>query len=102
MSINIEVGRQDHLHSGYGYGRSRTIPTATPHDEASDGQPARQSVAVTISLAGRALAAERARTERADGTREDRINAIKAAVTSGTYDVSSHALATTLVKNFAQ
>lgn len=100
MSINIEVGGQDHLRSGYDYGRSRGVPAATPRDNAA--APARQNDAVTISPVGRALAAERARAERADGTREDRINAIKAAVTSGTYDVSSHALATTLVKNFAQ
>ena len=101
MSINIAVGGQDHLRAGHGYERSRTVPTTTPRDDAS-AAPARQSDAVTISLAGRALAAERARAERANGTREDRINALKAAVTSGTYDVSSRTLATTLVKNFAQ
>lgn len=102
MSINsIEVSGQDHLRSGYGYGQSR-VPTPTPRDSADDGTAARRSDTVTISPAGRALAAERARAERADGTRDARINAIKAAVASGAYDVSSRTLATTLVKNFAQ
>lgn len=103
MSINsIEVSGQDRLRSGVGYERSRAVTNPITGADATSVAPARQSDVVTISASGRALAAERARVERADGTREARINALKAAVTSGAYDVSSRALATTLVKNFAQ
>jgi flagellar biosynthesis anti-sigma factor FlgM len=66
------------------------------------GSVTRQPDAVSISDAGRALASARAKTEGTAATREARISQIKAAVSAGTYDVSSRTLANTLVRNYAQ
>lgn len=109
--MSATVSSHDQVRSAYSYARPRALdaaaiqpadPTQAAAVEATRTARTSAGATVTISPLGRALAAERARAERTAGTRDARIEALKSAVEAGTYAVSPRALATTLVKNFAQ
>jgi negative regulator of flagellin synthesis FlgM len=59
----------------------------------------RQPDGVSISDSGRAMASARTVVSAVPDTREDRINALKAAVADGTYSVDSRRLATAMVRS---
>jgi flagellar biosynthesis anti-sigma factor FlgM len=97
MSIS-QVNGQERLRSTMALAALRSN---SANASAATASVTRQPDAVSISDAGRSLASARTRGQ-VDPTRDARIAEIKAAVTNGTYNVSSHTLATTLVKNYAQ
>ena len=86
--------------------RANMAAAALRHTAASQAaEPSlltRQPDAVSISDQGRALASGQSTDAGAAAAREERVNALKAAVASGTYRVDSRTLANTLVKNYAQ
>jgi negative regulator of flagellin synthesis FlgM len=64
---------------------------------ASPGAPARQPDVVSISDSGRSVAAARKAVAAAPDVREERVNALKAAIADGSYSVDSRTLAAKLL-----
>ena len=61
----------------------------------------RQPDAVSISAAGRAMAAARNTAGETAETRDAKVNALKTAIANGTYSVDSERLARSMVTKFA-
>jgi negative regulator of flagellin synthesis FlgM len=66
--------------------------------EAATASPTRQADSVSLSDAARSLAAANKAVAAAPDVREDRIQALKAAIADGTYSVDSRKLARAMIE----